>query len=311
MDYILGVDGGGTNTVAQIADSTGKLITENESGPTNYKSVGIENVKININNSILGAIRNLRISDKIIFKSACFGLAGYDTDEDENIYHKIIFNNKIKKYLIPKKTIICNDTRIGLAAGSSSKNGIMIICGTGSNCYGINEKGEEANANGWDYILGDEGSGYEVGLKALRALMRAYDGRGEKTLLSETILEDLNIKDISELIRWAYSESFSKEKIATVAETVCRTAEMGDKISIKILEEEAEEAVISVGAVANKLNLSNKEFDLVLGGSVFMCERYFKAILIEKLKDKFEKIDFKPLTKKPVSGAIRLAIKNL
>ncbi|GAH03087.1 unnamed protein product, partial [marine sediment metagenome] len=45
-----------------------------------------------------------------------------------------------------------------------------------------------------------EGSGYEVGIKALRALMKAYDGRGESTLLSKTILEDLNIKNVSELM---------------------------------------------------------------------------------------------------------------
>jgi len=187
----------------------------------------------------------------------------------------------------------------------------MIICGTGSNCYGINEKGEEAKASGWDYILGDEGSGYNIGIKALRTIMREYDGRGESTILSKTILEDLNIKDISELIKWTYSEPFPKEKIAAVAETVCKTAKMGNRISIKILEAEANEAVISVEAVANKLNLRNKEFDLVLVGSVFKCEKYFKAILIKKLKEKFEKIDFKPLTKKPVRGAIRLTIENL
>ncbi|GAG73214.1 unnamed protein product [marine sediment metagenome] len=119
------------------------------------------------------------------------------------------------------------------------------------------------------------------------------------------------VKDISELIKWTYSEPFPKEKIAAVAETVCKTAKMGNRISIKILEAEANEAVISVEAVANKLNLRNKEFDLVLVGSVFKCEKYFKAILIKKLKEKFEKIDFKPLTKKPVRGAIRLTIENL
>ncbi|MBC8390422.1 MAG: hypothetical protein ISS14_04530 [Actinobacteria bacterium] len=311
MDYILGVDGGGTKTTVQIANSNGKLITENKSGSSNCKSIGVENAKININSAILGAVKKLGIFDKIIFKSACFGLSGNDSEDDSNIYHKIIFNEKIKDYLNSHKTIICNDTRIGLAAGSSSKNGIMIICGTGSNCFGVNEEGREAKANGWDYILGDEGSGYEVGIKALRAFMKAYDGRGESTLLSKTILEDLNIKNVSELIRWAYKDSFSKDKIAVIAKTVCRTAEMGDKISIKILKEEAIEAVNSVTVVANKLNLADKNFDLVFVGNVFKCEKYFKSVLIKELKDKFTKINFKPLTKKPVEGAIKLALRNL
>ena len=206
---------------------------------------------------------------------------------------------------------MCNDTRIGLAAGSDSKNGVMIICGTGSNCFGVNEEGKEAKVNGWDYILGDEGSGYEVGTKALRALMKAYDGRGESTLLSKTILEDLNIKNVSELIRWAYKDSFSKDRIAAIAKTVCKTAEMGDKISKKILKEEADEAIISVKTVVDKLGLADKEFDLVFVGNVFKCEKYFKSVLMRKLKSKFTKINFKSLTKKPVEGAIKLALENL
>lgn len=312
MDYILGVDGGGTKTTALIADIKGNHIIESESGSSNYKSIGVKSAKENINNVVISAIENLglRNKHKLIFKSTCFGLAGNDSNEDTKIYKEIIFNDVIEKYLDRNKIIICNDTRIGLAAGSDSKNGVMIICGTGSNCYGINEQGREAKVNGWDYILGDEGSGYEIGIKALRALMRAYDGRGENTLLSKTILENLNIKDVSELIKWAYSYYFSKDRIAAITKTVCKTAEMGDKISKKILKEEADEAIISVKTVVDKLGLADKEFDLVFVGNVFKCEKYFKSVLMRKLKSKFTKINFKPLTKKPVEGAIKLALRK-
>jgi len=311
LDYILGVDGGGTRTIVQVADLSGEVVAESESGSSNYKSVGIKIAKENINKAVFKVIDLLNNSKEFTFKNACFGLSGNDSCEDRDIYHKIIFNSKIKDYLNPASTIICNDTRIGLAAGSNSKNGIMIICGTGSNCYGINEEGKEAKVNGWDYILGDEGSGYAVGIKALRALMKAYDGRGENTLLFKTILEDLNIKNVSELIRWAYIDSFSKDKIAAIAKTVCRTAEMGDRISIKILEEEAMEAINSVTVVANKLNIADKKFDLVFVGNLFKCEKYFKSVLMKKLKSKFTQINFMPLTEKPVEGAIKLALGNL
>lgn len=311
MDYILGVDGGGTRTIVQVADLSGEVVAESESGSSNYKSVGIKIAKENINKAVFKVIDLLNNSKEFTFKNACFGLSGNDSCEDRDIYHKIIFDSKIKDYLNPASTIICNDTRIGLAAGSNSKNGIMIICSTGSNCYGINEEGKEAKVNGWDYILGDEGSGYAVGIKALRALMKAYDGRGESTLLFKTILEDLHIKNVSELIRWAYIDSFSKDKIAAIAKTVCRTAEMGDRISIKILEEEATEAVNSVTVVANKLNMADKKFDLVFVGNLFKCEKYFKSVLMKKLKSKFTQINFMPLTEKPVEGAIKLALRNL
>lgn len=311
MDYILGVDGGGTKTSVQICNLDGKLFSKDEAGSGNYKGVGIKKAELNITDAILRAMKKIKNEKEIFFKSSCFGLSGLDSSADLDIYRKIIFNEKIKNYLNPQKTIICNDSRIGLVAGTDSKNGIIIICGTGSNCFGINEEGEEAKANGWDYILGDEGSGYEIGIKALRAAMRAYDGRGKNTLLLETILEDLKLKDVEELIKWVYGNPFTTDRFAVISKTVCRTAEMGDKISADILEKEAEEAFISISAVARKLDLTNRDFDLVFVGNVFKCERYFKAVLIKKLKDKFPKINFIPLTKKPVEGAVKMALRNI
>ncbi|MCX6384464.1 MAG: hypothetical protein NTV16_08330 [Actinobacteria bacterium] len=312
MSYILGVDGGGTKTVIRITDFKGLTVSEYITGAGNYKSVGIKSAEINIINGILSAIKQINAeSENIFFSSSCFGLSGLDSEQDGEIFKKMIFNNEIKKYIDPKKIIICNDSRIGLAAGSDSKNAIMIICGTGSNCFGINEEGQEAKANGWDYILGDEGSAYELGIKALRSVMRAFDGRGRKTLLSETILRDLNLNNITDLIEWCYNMPFSSERFAALTKTVCKTAELGDKVSIKLLSEEVKEALASISIVVKKLKLTDREFDIVYVGSVFRCEKYFRKVLTDKLKEKFPKIIFVPLNDKPVSGAIKMALKNL
>ncbi|MBE3115237.1 MAG: hypothetical protein IMZ59_06940, partial [Actinobacteria bacterium] len=258
MNYLLGVDGGGSKTAVQIADTNGKVISQAVSGASSYKSVGINRAignlntavfdaikkvpkDIYLNTAVFDAIKKLKISRSIYFISSCFGFAGHDAGEGPKIYKKIVFNKKLRNYLNPRRTIICNDTRIGLKIGSESKNKIIIIAGAGSNCFGINEEGKEAGASGWDFILADEGSGYSVGLKALKAIMKAYDGRGEKTLLSKTILEKLDLNEIPDLIKWAYGGLFSKDKISRLAETVGNTAKMGDKVSIDILAEEAEE----------------------------------------------------------------------
>lgn len=311
MDYILGVDGGATKTVVQITDISGKVISESNYGSSNFKSVGIEAARRNIGKAVLKSIKKINGLSKFKFKSACFGLAGNDSVMDNITYRKMIFESEIKDYLDPTHTLICNDTRIGLAAGSNNKNRIIIICGTGSNCFGINEEGKEVKVNGWDYILSDEGSGYDIGLKALKAVIRAYDGRGGGTLLSGTIMEDLKIKSITELVDWTYGSTFFKNKIAALAKTVCRTAEKGDEISIKILEEAALEAVNSISVVADKLNLAGRKFDLVFVGKVFKCEKYFKSVVTENIKNKFTKVNFVPLTEKPVQGAVKLALRNL
>ncbi|MHB1376184.1 MAG: N-acetylglucosamine kinase [Candidatus Humimicrobiaceae bacterium] len=312
MNYILGVDGGGTKTVVRITDYNGNIASEIITGAGNYKSVGISAAESNITEGILKAVMQIKKEpDEVFFASSCFGLSGFDSEQDGEIFKNIIYNKKIKKLLHPHKIIICNDSRIGLAAGTDNKNAIMIICGTGSNCFGINEEGREAKANGWDFILGDEGSAYEIGIKALRSIMRAFDKRGKKTLLTHSILKDLNLENIQDLIDWCYNIPFSSERFAALTKTVCSSAELGDKISIKLLKDEAKEALISISVVAKKLKLANRQFDIVYVGSVFRCEKYFKQVLTDKLKEKFPKINFVPLKDIPVSGAIKMAIKNL
>ena len=141
--YILGVDGGGTRTTANIADLEGKVLAEYITGSSNYKSVGKETAKENINSAVFGAIGKLGERNSVGIESSCFGIAGNDTEYDLGVYKKIIFNENLKVFLDPSRTMICNDSRIGLEAGSTMENRIMVICGTGSNCFGINQEGRK------------------------------------------------------------------------------------------------------------------------------------------------------------------------
>ncbi len=309
--YVLGVDGGGTKTEARIADLDGHTVSEVREDSGNYKSVGIRQASKNLCRVVEGAVKKAGLDPQTQFASACFGLSGLDSPKDAQIYKEMLFKPPLKGYLRRQKTIICNDSRIGLYAGSDSPNAIMIICGTGSNCFGKNSEGLEAKANGWDYILGDEGSGFSIAIKALKAVMRDYDGRGEATMLSQTILEELELKDVFGLIEWVYRPPLDTGRIASLAKVVCQTADIGDRASRIILADEAKEAELSVSTVAKKLNFGQQGFDLVFVGSVFKCEKYFKSILEHNLREKFPHIRLVPFTQKPVLGAVKLALMNL
>jgi len=312
LDYILGVDGGGTKTMIAVADLNGEIIIEKSIGSINFKSIGVDGAAKNFVQGIKSVIKELESDGSTpYFKSSYFGLAGLNTSYDKVVCVKIVLNESINSYLNLQKAVLCNDTVIGLAAGSMNKNKVIIICGTGSNCYGINEEEDEAKANGWDYILGDEGSGISMGIKTLRAIMQAYDGRGDETLLTKKVYEFLNINSVDELNKWTYDDIFSKDRFASLSLPLCETAEMGDKVAIKILKEEAEEVIRNVTAVVKRLHLEDREFDLVFVGNNFKCIKYFQKIILKKLKDSFPKVNFIPLTSKPVIGAIRLALKNL
>ena len=89
-------------------------------------------------------------------------------------------------------------------AGAPSGPALALICGTGSIVYGRTVTGELLRAGGWGYLFGDEGSGYAIGIAALRAVMRAYDGRGRETLLSELVLGRYGLHTPPELIQAIY-----------------------------------------------------------------------------------------------------------
>jgi N-acetylglucosamine kinase-like BadF-type ATPase len=311
MDYILGVDGGGTKTTAVIAHTDGKILAEAIAGGCSYISVGVKKATENLNQAVFEAMDKIGEGKGLRFKSSCFGSAALNVDKDFKVFEKVVKNKALLKHLDPEKVLIFNDTRIGLEAGSTAKNKIIIIAGTGSNCFGINEASSQAGCNGWDYILADEGSGFEVSIRALRAVMRSYDGRGEKTLLAGAVMDELSLKDETGIVDWTYGEAFSKERLGRFARIVCDCACKGDKISQKILEDEACESILSVSTVVNKLKLKDNKFDLVFVGGLFKCEKYFRDIVMKELEKKFKKICFKPLVAKPVHGAVRLAINNL
>ena len=145
----------------------------------------------------------------------------------------------------------------------------------------------------------------------MRAVVRASDGRGKETILAKKILKYLKLKNELDLEYWVNNETAVKERIASISKLVCRASESGDKICLKILEEEAREAAVSVIAVMNKLNLVNKSFDLVMAGGVFSCKRFFKDKFINILLRENKKIIIKAIKGKPIDGAIILAIRNL
>ena len=108
---------------------------------------------------------------------------------------------------ISEDRILTHDAHIALVGGAGKQEGVIIISGTGAIAYGINAHGKEARASGWGYLIGDEGSGYDIAIKGLQAVARAADGRDAPTELTDGILNRLGLNEPSDLIRWVYAES--------------------------------------------------------------------------------------------------------
>ena len=168
---LLAVDGGGASTEAWLTDSDGQVVGRGEAGPSNAKAVGLEVARANLHRAISEAFSSAG-SIQEPADLACFGLAGFDRPDDEDV-----INGWSECTRWTRKVILVNDGDMVLAAGTPEGYGVGLIAATGSIAVGRTRSGATARAGGWGHLMGDEGSGYAVALAGLRRVARLADGR--------------------------------------------------------------------------------------------------------------------------------------
>ncbi len=303
MEFVVGVDGGGVKTEAVVASIEGEVLGVGYGGAANINIASRSVVEESLRKAIQTAISRAGVSGKALL--AVLGIAGTERKRCSDIIWDIA-----RKLDFSERLIITSDALIALAAATQMKPGIIVISGTGSIALGIDEYGNIARAGGWGYLLDDEGSGYWIGLKALREVMRAYDGRGRNTALTTAVLEHLNLNSIEDLVTSVYSGEVELREIASLSKVVVKCAEMGDEVALKIVDEAGAKLAEMIAAVARKLRFKEK-IDLYVFGGVFRAGSLILKPLTQKLGELKVKVELKKPRFKPVIGAIILAIQNL
>jgi len=266
--YFLGVDGGATKTEAVIIDQNKKEIGRGLASGSNADIFGLsESI-----DRVFSAVEQARSGKEISFQNSCIAIAGIDTPKDHTMWERAIKKQRPIYSRFVTQPKIVNDILAALRSGSTSKNAIVIISGTGSNCYGRIGNGNEAKSGGMDYILSDEGSGYSIGLRILKRVTQSIDGRSRDTLLKTLLFEKLNITTLNSLSSRIYEKPWNKTDIASLAPLVEKAAKKGDKVAIAIIKKAAHDLAIMIEAVAGKLKLKNKKYDIVTSGSIFKIQ---------------------------------------
>src|SRR5690606_8528676 len=119
-----------------------------------------------------------------------------------------------------------------------------------------NAQGQEAHAGGLDYILSDEGSGYDIGLRLLKAVASCLDGRAAQTILVDRLYQHLNITDLPSLYEVIYQHYVTKPAIASLAQLVGEAAVEDDQVAVDILNHSVNELLKMIGAVTQRLSLA-------------------------------------------------------
>jgi N-acetylglucosamine kinase-like BadF-type ATPase len=302
MQYVLGIDAGGTKTLCLLADEDGNVLGESRAGGANLSTAGEDAVE-----HVLRQVVREAIGDRSIVPAAvCLGVAGVDRPSESDTIRSIVGR------LCPNaRVVVANDALIALVAGAGDSPGVVVIAGTGSICYGRNRENRSARAGGWGFVMGDEGSGYWVGRHALAAVMREGDGRGPKTLLTPKVLSHFDIEHPSELPRLVYYQDMPLSSIAALASLVEEARAEGDEAAAAILESGVEELVLSARAVVTRLDMARECFPFVLAGGLFQAIPWLAEEARRRLPKLAPGAVVRPLAAPTAMGAVRLALREL
>jgi len=287
MKYYLGIDGGGSKTTAAVFDDKGCFVKKAIGGSINYYSVGIEKARSNMK-SIIDAL-NVEI-----FESVFIGMSALneraDAETTERFSHGVINGKKIT---------MDSDLFVALEAMCTDGECAVVISGTGSMAVLRNSDGSVRHAGGWGYILGDEGSGYVIGLEGIKAAIRAAEGGCSTALLNEC-LKHFGINDIYELIDLYYDKGVERKTTAAFAESVFALAET-DFVAGSIIDSQAQQLATTAKAL-----IKNPKCRIGLWGGIFQNNELFRQKFIEKTG--FEEASLLPLS--PEQGATLAAMKE-
>ena len=157
------------------------------------------------------------------------GLSGAGND----VAHTAIEDALVKSQLA-ERIIVSTDVEVAFHDAFGFGPGIMLVAGTGSIAWARRSDGTEVRVGGWGQHIGDEGSGYQIGMEALRCITRAEDGRAGPTALRDTILRHLGLENVEGLVGWIGMAS--KREVASLVPLITEAAAQEDPVSKGILE---------------------------------------------------------------------------
>jgi glucosamine kinase len=240
MSVVLGIDGGGTHTRASIVEDE-KVLAFAENASIKRLRVGAEAADANLRAILTDVFAQAGV------KSVSAASVGMASSKMPGIADWV---SGVLREFGANRSEVVGDEVIALDGAFKGGPGILQIAGTGSNCIGRAPDGSRESAGGWSSRLGDEGSGYWIGLHAVRRALAAYD-REEPTRVLETVGHIWGTFTIEELVN--LGDGTPGPDFAALAPAISKLAEEGDLVAAGVLAQAASDLVDSVLLVRAKL----------------------------------------------------------
>jgi N-acetylglucosamine kinase-like BadF-type ATPase len=302
--YVIGIDGGGTKTEAVLMDGSRRVVDRFVTGAANPHAVTYpvmeERLAEIVNRFLDRAGSDARVG------GICLGLAGVSLPEEKARVSDFI-RRCAERRNAETAVFVRTDAEIALMAAVGAPCGAIAVAGTGSILYGVTPDGQQFRVGGWGHLLGDEGSGYAIGLRTLQAVMQSHDGVLPDTALTGLVLKHCSLQAVADLKAYIYQPSIRKQHIAEFAALCAEAEQNGDPVARSILEEAADDLVRLALALRGKHPYLSGT-PLVLSGSMFRRCPGFLRLFAERFRRRAPHSDVLLPERSAAEGAAELAL---
>lgn len=308
MEIFIGVDGGGTKTEATAINSAGEVLSRYTGGSTNPYIVTFNKAMEELRTVLDGLLAPL-FDKSLLFTSICLGMSGVSSAEErsqvQSFLHSYLQQRQLSMHIYMR-----SEAEISLMAVLERQYGILAISGTGSNTYAITKSGDIHRVGGWGHLLGDEGSGYQIGLQTLKTVIKSHEGILPPTIMSSLIVAAYPLQHITDLKSYIYQPAITKQDIASFARCCIEAAEAGDEAADRILRQQAAELADTTSALIRQ-QAEFAESELVRIGSIFKHSPLFRETYAGILLSRYPRLQFPEGNRErtPAHGAALLACK--
>lgn len=330
----MGIDGGGTKTIAWLGRLNGTRVEgvgSGLAGPSNLQVVGHPVAFQNIRRAIEAAMEQAGLLQSMATRplvgkpltAACLCLAGAGRPADQ----KIVLDWAGQSGLFQQFRLIAEAEAVLAAVNQpcpAECAEIVLIGGTGSLAWGLSPDGQKsARCGGWGYLLGDEGSGFWLGQQLLQLACREADGRQPRRGILEQVLKELQLSAADQLVNWTYQHAGARERIAGLAKLFFTDPSLGDRfqgsstdpgnsslnpILQPILQLAANEMAQLVGSVVRQLGeYPDYPYRLTMAGSVLCQQPVYRGLVEQQLRQSLLPPVELQRVEHPVAGALKLA----
>ncbi|MFN8531822.1 MAG: BadF/BadG/BcrA/BcrD ATPase family protein [Anaerolineae bacterium] len=286
--YYMGIDGGGTHLRAAICtfdDPSAEPypIAQREYGPVNPNNIGRDAARELLHRAIAETLTEAALVPSVL-TGVGVGIAGLAAEHSGGWLHSVM------REALPNTAVaLSSDVEIALVGAHGARRGLLILAGTGSAVYGINDRGDGLLVGGWGYLLGDEGSGYWIGNQALRTFAHAADQQivtpaEPNSILPARLAEALNLSKPKDLIGWLYNTPSQKTRVpdvASLAPLVLEAADQGDARALEIIEQAAADLESLVRTAARRLD--GLDLPVAFAGGLLSADNALTRRLCQRL----------------------------